>query len=271
MQERSTAILGFQIALLAFAAVLLVAPADKFIFSQWQWARDLELALGRPMIFLIAGALLLGVPALRRHSAALLRVPTRPGTRRHIAIGVVLGFMASAGAFGAMALWTWALGGEPALARSMGERATHASEMNAALSTAGIVMFVFIAAGIAPVVEELVFRGMLYRAWSEAWGWVAGAAASSAVFALFHGTFLPQFLGGLVFVCVFRRTHSLRGAIYAHALFNFLLWYPLAGQFVMPQGRSTGEIHLWAPHLVCLALTVVLLPLYMRGARDASR
>src|SRR5437763_15563930 len=104
MNDRcANAILGFQIALLAFGVVLLTAPADKFIFSRWQWARDLELPLGRVMIFAIASAILLGVGPLRRHCARLLTPRIRPGTRREILLGLVLGLLSGAGAFGASA------------------------------------------------------------------------------------------------------------------------------------------------------------------------
>ncbi len=271
MHHRQAAVLGFQIAFLAFATVFLTAPADKFLFSHWQWARDLGLPLGRPMIFVIAAILMGAVRPLRERCAALLAVPMLPGRRRELVIGLALNFITSAGAFGAFALWSWSIGGEPALARSMGERATHAEQMEAALSTSGLVMFVFFAACIVPIVEELVFRGMLYPAWKQAWGWGAGAFGSAIVFGLFHGAFLPQFLAGLIFVCVFRRTGSLRSSIYVHATFNLLLWYPLLGQFVLPAGRSTGELHVWAPHLVCLVLTFVLLPWYMWASRDSSR
>ena len=267
--RRAYAVLGFQIAFLAFATVFLMAPADRFFFSRWQWARDLELPLGRPMIFVVAAILLAAIPALRRRCSAMLADPVRPGTRRHIPVGVLLNLITAAGALGAFALWHWCVGGEPALARAMGERASHALEMEAALSTSSLVMFVFFGAAIAPVIEELVFRGMLYNAWTQAWGWVWGALGSALVFGLFHGAVLPQFFSGLVLVCVVRRTGSLRGSIYTHAIFNLLLWYPFLGQLILPSGRSTGEIHLWWPHLLCLALTLILLPWYMWSARDS--
>jgi membrane protease YdiL (CAAX protease family) len=72
-----------------------------------------------------------------------------------------------------------------------------------------------------------------------------------------------------VLVCVLRRTGSLRGPIYVHASFNLLCWYPLLGQFLLPSERSTGELHLWTLHLVCLGLTAILLPWYMWSARDS--
>ena len=270
MRERNTsAVLGFQIAFLAFAAVLLTAPFDKYVASHWQWARDLDLPLGRPLIFVIAAALLIFIGPLRRRCAALLQPRVASGTHHQIAIALAILLVADLGAFGGFALWNWGLGGEPALARAMGEHASHAMQMEAALSTSGIVMFVFIAACIGPIVEELFFRGMLFPVWQDAWGWVASAFATAVVFGLFHGTFWPQFLASFVFVCVMRKTGALRGSIYTHAASNLVLWYPILGQFMLPAGRSTGELHLWWFHLACLAITVVALPWYMWSARDA--
>jgi membrane protease YdiL (CAAX protease family) len=268
-QRRASAIQGFQIAFLAFAAVLLTAPFDKYVASTWPWARDLELDLGRPLIFVVAAALLVLIGPLRRHCAALLQPRIAPGTRHQVLIALVILVVADLGVFGAFALWNWSRGGEPALARAMGEQVTHAAQMASALSTHGIVMFVFIGACIGPIVEELVFRGVLFATWQRAWGWIASSFATAVVFGLFHGAFWPQFLGSLVFVCLLRKTGALRASIYMHGASNLLLWYPIVGQFMLHAGRSTGELHLWTPHLVCLALTAILLPWYMWSARDA--
>ena len=268
--RRASAVHGFQIAFLAFAVVFLAAPLDKHVASTWQWARDLELPMGRPLIFLFAGLVLCIVTPLRARCEILLAPRIPPGRRVEVIAGLALLVVASFGVFGARALVHWFAGGEPALARAMGEEPTHASQMHAALSTSGIVIFVFFAGIVGPIVEEIVFRGLLYPAWKDAWGWIASSLATAVVFALFHGAFWPQLLGSLVFVCVLRRTGALRAAIYTHALFNLLLWYPLLGQLMLPPGRSTGELHAWWFHLACLAVTLVALPGYMWMSRDAK-
>ena len=269
-ETRISAMVGFQIAFLIFAVVFLNAPLDKFIFDEWQWARDLDIPLGRAALILTGGLLLYAVPMLRRRCGELLSPRIPRGRRREVLVALAMSYLVCAGAFGALALWTWSLGGEPALARKMGETATAESQWSHALSPGGIVFFVFTAGLLAPVVEELVFRGFLFRAWQAAWGWVAAALASSLVFGLFHGLVVPQMLGGLVFVAAMRRTGSIRTNIYTHALFNFSLWYPLLGQFLLPEGRSTGELHLWTAHLVCLGLAVIALPWYLWSARDSK-
>jgi membrane protease YdiL (CAAX protease family) len=268
--RRASAVHGFQIAFLAFAAVFLAAPLDKYVAGTWQWARDLALPMGRPLIFVFASALLFMVKPLRRRCETLLAPRIMPGRRVEVVAGLALLVVASLGAFGAFALSNWLAGGEPALARAMGEEPTHASRMEAALSTSGLVIFVFFAGVVGPIVEEIVFRGLLYPAWRHAWGWIASSLATAVVFGLFHGAFWPQLLASLVLVCVLRRTHALRAAIYTHALFNLVLWYPLLGQFMLPSGRSTGELHVWWFHIACLAVTLIALPWYMWMSRDAK-
>jgi uncharacterized protein len=268
--RRVRAILGFQIAFLAFALVFLNAPLEMFIYGHWQWARDLELDLGRSLMVISGGLVLLLVPALRRRCAEMLAPAIPRGKRREVAFGIGMDWLVVLGAIGAFVLLNYANGGEPGLARHMGERTPHHVAMQHALQPSAI-LFVFVAALIGPIVEELVFRGFLFRAWQAAWGWGWSAIASSIVFGLFHhATVLPQFLAGLVLVTVMRRAGTLRASIYVHALFNLLAWYPLLGQWIFPPGRSTGEVHIWTVHLVALAVSLVALPAYMWSARDAE-
>lgn len=90
---------------------------------------------------------------------------------------------------------------------------------------AGIALFVLLAVVIAPLFEEIFFRGFLFRAFASSWGWLAGAVASAAVFGVAHAqfdVFLPLFVLGLMLAWVYQRTGSLWTAISLHALFNGL-------------------------------------------------
>jgi membrane protease YdiL (CAAX protease family) len=68
-------------------------------------------------------------------------------------------------------------------------------------SALGAVMFLLVAVVMAPVFEEIVFRGFLFRGFANSWGWVWGALASAAIFGAAHmqlDVFLP--LAALGFV-----------------------------------------------------------------------
>jgi len=75
---------------------------------------------------------------------------------------------------------------------------------------------------VAPVVEEFVFRGLLLHRWSRKWGLVRGVLASTAAFAVLHFSPVGIFLLGLGLTAIYLRTGSLRLAIAAHGLNNFL-------------------------------------------------
>ncbi|MCE5322839.1 CPBP family intramembrane metalloprotease [bacterium] len=76
---------------------------------------------------------------------------------------------------------------------------------------------------VAPLVEEVFFRGVLYgmlRSWMRVWG---AAAFSAAIFAFGHPLpeyFLPIFVLGAAFALVRERTGSLMPSMIAHAIHN---------------------------------------------------
>ncbi len=73
---------------------------------------------------------------------------------------------------------------------------------------------------VAPVVEELLFRGALFRRWRLRFGPVAAALASSVVFGSLHSTPIDNAVRGLVMVLLYVRTKSLWAPIAAHAITN---------------------------------------------------
>ncbi len=90
-------------------------------------------------------------------------------------------------------------------------------------SAVGAVMFVLVAVVMAPVFEESVFRGFLFRGLSNSLGWVWGALISAAVFGGAHlqlDVFLPLAALGFILAWAYHRTGSLWTNITMHALFN---------------------------------------------------
>lgn len=90
-------------------------------------------------------------------------------------------------------------------------------------SGAGIVLFVLVAVVMAPLFEEVVFRGFLFRGFANSWGWVWGAVVSSAIFGIAHlqlDVFVPLAVLGFALAWVYRRTGSLWTCVAMHAVFN---------------------------------------------------
>jgi len=76
----------------------------------------------------------------------------------------------------------------------------------------------FLMVVLAPMVEELIFRGLLYRMLRERWGIVVSVAVSAAFFSLIHHgmLFSPQLVGGIIFALAYEWSRSLWVSIALH-------------------------------------------------------
>jgi len=77
----------------------------------------------------------------------------------------------------------------------------------------------------APVIEETLFRGYLFRAMSVRYGLRWAYPISATLFAAFHGTLpliVPLAIAGLLYAWAYQRTGNLLANITAHATSNAL-------------------------------------------------
>jgi ABC-2 type transport system permease protein len=80
---------------------------------------------------------------------------------------------------------------------------------------------------LAPLAEEVFFRGFLLTALAHSWPRIGALVFTSAVFALFHGSvalFIPVFFAGMVLGALYLRSGSLLVPLIAHALQNTLVY-----------------------------------------------
>ena len=80
---------------------------------------------------------------------------------------------------------------------------------------------------VAPVVEELFFRGFLYQALRNSWGTVLGVIGSGAIFGGIHfepDKFVPLFVLGVALAMLFQKTRSVWPCIMLHAINNTLAY-----------------------------------------------
>jgi membrane protease YdiL (CAAX protease family) len=78
---------------------------------------------------------------------------------------------------------------------------------------------------VAPVVEEVFFRGFVFAGFRERYGWPRAALISAGLFSVLHLQPLaipPIFLLGLIFAFLYQRSRSLWPAILMHVLMNAL-------------------------------------------------
>jgi len=89
--------------------------------------------------------------------------------------------------------------------------------------TWGIVLFFVVGGLVAPIAEEVFFRGIVYG-FLRRWGVLVALAGSTAVFVLAHAihSWIPftQIVGGIVFAVAYERTGNLMVPITVHVLGN---------------------------------------------------
>ena len=85
------------------------------------------------------------------------------------------------------------------------------------------VWFLIVGAIIAPLVEEIFFRGFLFQGFRAHYGWKVGILLSSAIFAAAHldlVAFIPTFILGSVLAYLYHRSNSVWPGILLHFLVN---------------------------------------------------
>ena len=82
------------------------------------------------------------------------------------------------------------------------------------------IAMVFIVVAVAPVVEEVLFRGVLVSRWSVKWGATAGILVSAVVFGILHANLIGIGFVGLVTAVLYFQTRTLIVPIVFHAANN---------------------------------------------------
>jgi membrane protease YdiL (CAAX protease family) len=87
------------------------------------------------------------------------------------------------------------------------------------------VWFFIVGAILAPLVEEIFFRGFLFQGFRARYGWVPGLLLSSAIFGLAHldpAALIPTFILGCLLAYLYQRTNSVWPGVMMHMLVNSL-------------------------------------------------
>lgn len=93
-----------------------------------------------------------------------------------------------------------------------------------------IVAFGFLLIVAAPLCEELLFRGFLFRGLRSRWSWWPSAIVTSLLWAIVHGSpyrLLNIFVDGLILAWLYEQRKSLLTTIAAHATLNTILFVVL--------------------------------------------
>lgn len=260
---------GLQVAFLIFAVMLLTAPLALYVGRTLEMSVEWTGLLGRIAQLALLG---LAVLAVERYRPGVIRGmlgPVPPERRVEVGIVAAAELFFPFAIFGAIMLGHWITGGALGVERRFPTEAIHRQDQAFIYSSMGVVL-AFVSVTLAPLVEEIVFRGLLYNAWERAWGWLPAMLLSSAVFALYHHNFATAFIGSMVYICVYRRTGTLLAPMVVHAVANAFAWYPLGGQFYIPPADlPAGDLATWRFHLALFVVFVIAIPAYLFMARHS--
>ena len=139
------------------------------------------------------------------------------------------------------------------------------------MGMAGLFVLLSIAF-IAPVAEELVFRGYLLNLWMHRWGLWPGIAMSSIVFGAAHGHgFVFAAAGGVLFCLAYLRFGSLWPGTLLHSVGNLVNGpFGLAPFFLQKTRAEAVSLSAWFPEIALTAAFFPLAFLFWRRFRPAS-
>lgn len=90
-------------------------------------------------------------------------------------------------------------------------------------TNAGVIEFIIVVL-LAPVIEELLFRGFLFQRFAVKWGTEKAIFAVAILFGSFHADLVGAFAASIVLSIVYIRTQSLLMTMSIHFLYNVTLF-----------------------------------------------
>jgi membrane protease YdiL (CAAX protease family) len=189
---------GMQIAFFTFALLLLAVPVSRGVtdFLGTSGHATAVVTKATPFaMFLVAMGL---IAPFRRAVLRLLTVTIPARFRSEVAVVSVTSALLPFAFAVLLAFWVWAREGAPGVDGRI--RVDVGSGMEKAFDPAGLVMYLVLVPIIGPIIEEVIFRGFLYRALERKWGWIAAMVLTSALFGLYHKHFYAAFISSIVFV-----------------------------------------------------------------------
>ena len=128
---------------------------------------------------------------------------------------------------------------------------------------------------LAPLLEEILFRGIILQRWSVKWSILSGIVFSSLVFGFLHFNFLGLFNFGLVMALLYLRTQSLLLPIMVHVLNNLIAVGIEVWATVFKNGEAFYTLEQlqasWWQGLVAIALALPWLILFWRNNWQTAR
>lgn len=139
-------------------------------------------------------------------------------------------------------------------------------ESSQTLFAAGVILVVIRTVILAPVVEELIFRGLIYNRIKGYIGFWPAAIISAAIFGIYHLNLaqgIYAFLFGILFCLIYRRFENLLSCVFMHAAANLL---SVILEFT---GADYGAVYVYVIVMIlCLVLSAAVYVTALRAPRE---
>lgn len=125
-----------------------------------------------------------------------------------------------------------------------------------------VLVFLIVGVLVVPIVEEILFRGMLLINLTKRYGEITGIILTSLLFVLLHFK-SPDLLGTFIFAVIlsilYLRYHSILLCILIHSLSNFSLfiYQDYIGGWWIKSPKSLLNISTWIPYLLIFASFII--------------
>lgn len=143
---------------------------------------------------------------------------------------------------------------------------SYSAESSQLLGTVSISMWISVVI-MAPLVEELTFRGFMYTRLKQGMAkWIA-IILTSLIFGVVHGTMIwaiYTFVFSLCLIYIFERTNSLWGCILFHMAFNFV------GAAMSTWSDVLGNINDWVLFIGSTVLTIAAVVWFVLISKNAA-
>jgi membrane protease YdiL (CAAX protease family) len=136
----------------------------------------------------------------------------------------------------------------------------------------GALAWIAAAGVLAPLAEELVFRGYLQNLWSSDLGRITGVALSALLFAAFHLQMAAfAFVFGLILSLVYLKYGSLWPGTVLHGIYNVIVIPIGPVQYLFTKRKSEiWDVQVWLVEVAFLIMFIPLVAVFWRRFRPAT-
>jgi len=218
---------------------------------------SLAIAMVAPLVIDMTVVFL--IPSLWSRAKGMLKQPVPRDSYAELALIASVAILAQPARFGGFALLAWVTDGDAGVL-ALGDQ----SSITMKMAFDSPALHLAVTCLLAPVVEELMFRGFLLPLWAGRRSLVLAIVFTALVFAAGHANYVHAFMLGLLLGTLYARVGALRAAVFVHFVGNFTSFPLVLGQFSKP-AVNAGLVS-WSLQIIALLMFTTITLVYLAYA-----